>query len=214
MLKRKPGTARGAGQWVTVPFDQAISEIVEGGDLFGEGPVEGFKDVYALRDAKLAKAMADAVKKIVDEKDKDKKQALVEEFKITFKDNLDVMIDPAHPDLGPKNNQFAFVWGRMKNGRGDLVPRFVKDGFGSINANGHTTVCQGSLYFSGKAMSEQWDGSKFTGGDKFYWQSDTGNSEFVIYVGANMFEANYGPPQRVPKMTEKTGGRLHEVRGA
>ena len=203
VLKRKPGSARGAGQWVTVPFDQAVSEIVEGGDLFGEGRVEGFKDVYALRDAKLAKAMADAVKKIVDEKDKAKKQALVEEFKTTFKDNLDVMIDPDHPDLGPKNNQFAFVWGRMKNGRGDLVPRFVKDGFGSINANGHTTVCQGSLYFSGKAMSEQWDGAKFSGGDKFYWQSDTGNSEFVIYVGANMFEANYGPPQRVPKMTEK-----------
>lgn len=203
VLKRKPGSRRGEGQWVTIPFDQAIDEVVNGGDLFGEGRVEGFKDLYALRDAALAKEMADAVKKIVDEKDKDKKQALVEEFKTTFKDHLDVMIDPDHPDLGPKNNQFAFVWGRMKNGRGDLVTRFVKEGFGSNNANGHTTVCQGSLYFSGKAMSEQWDGSKFTGGDKFYWQSDTGNSEFVIYVGANMFEANYGPPQRVPKMTEK-----------
>ncbi len=51
-------------------------------------------------------------------------------------------------------------------------------------------------------MSEQWDGSKFTGGSKFYWQTDTANSDFVIYVGANMFEANYGPPQRIPKMTE------------
>jgi anaerobic selenocysteine-containing dehydrogenase len=203
VLKRKPGTARGAGQWLTIPFDQALQEIVEGGDLFGEGRVEGFRDLYALRDAELAKSMSDAVKKIVDEKDKDKKQTLIAEFKATFQDHLDVMIDPEHPDLGPRNNQFAFVWGRMKNGRGDLVPRFVKDGFGSVNANGHTTVCQGSLYFSGKAMSEQWDGAKFSGGDKFYWQSDTGNSEFVIYVGANMFEANYGPPQRVPKMTEK-----------
>lgn len=203
VLKRKPGTKRGEGQWVAIPFDQAIDEIVNGGDLFGEGKVEGFKDLYALRDAKLAKEMAAAVTKILDEKDKDKKKALVEEFKVTFKDHLDVLIDPDHPDLGPKNNQFAFVWGRMKNGRGDLVSRFVKDGFGSVNANGHTTVCQGSLYFSGKAMSEQWDGAKFSGGDKFYWQSDTGNSEFVIYVGANMFEANYGPPQRVPKMTEK-----------
>ena len=202
VLKRKPGTARGAGQWVTLPFEKAIQEIVEGGDLFDEGKVEGFKDLYALRDAKIAAAMAAAVTKILDEKDKDKKKALVEEFKTTFKDNLAALIDPEHPDLGPKNNQFAFVWGRMKNGRGDLVPRFVKDGFGSANANGHTTVCQGSLYFTGKAMSEQWDGAKFSGGDKFYWQGDTGNSEFVIYVGANMFEANYGPPQRVPKMTE------------
>lgn len=203
VLKRKPGTKRGEGQWITIPFDQAITEIVEGGDLFGEGPVEGLRSLYALRDPKVAKAMADAVKTIVDEKDKEKKKTLVEEFKATFQDHLDVLIDPDHPDLGPKNNQFAFIWGRMKNGRGDLVSRFVKDGFGSQNANGHTTVCQGSLYFSGKAMSEQWDGAKFSGGDKFYWQADTGNSEFVIYVGANMFEANYGPPQRVPKMTEK-----------
>jgi hypothetical protein len=68
------------------------------------------------------------------------------------------VIDPDHPDLGPKNNQFAFVWGSLKNGRGDLFKRFVGDSFGSINANGHTTVCQGSLYFTGKAMSEQFDG--------------------------------------------------------
>jgi anaerobic selenocysteine-containing dehydrogenase len=202
VLKRKPGTKRGAGQWVTMPFDKAIDEVVNGGDLFGEGKVEGFKDVYALKDAKIAKDMSDAVTKILDEKDATKKKALVEEFKTKFKDNLNVMIDPEHPDFGPRNNQFAFVWGRLKNGRGDLIPRFVKDGFGSNNANGHTTVCQGSLYFTGKAMSEQWDGSKFSGGDKFYWQGDTGNSEFVIYVGANLAEANYGPPMRVPRITE------------
>ena len=54
VLKRKPGTARGAGQWVTLPFDQAVSEIVEGGDLFGEGPVEGMRALYALKDAAQA----------------------------------------------------------------------------------------------------------------------------------------------------------------
>jgi tetrathionate reductase subunit A len=203
VLKRKPGTRRGAGQWVTIPFEQAISEVVEGGDLFGEGNVEGFKQVYALRDAKVAKAMADAVKKIVDEKEAEKKQALIAEFKETFKDHLDTLIDPDHPDLGPKNNQFAFIWGRLKNGRGDMVQRFVKQGFGSINANGHTTVCQGSLYFTGKAMSEQFDpfSGKFSNGQKFYWQGDLGNSEFAIFVGANQFEANYGPPQQAPKLT-------------
>ncbi|MGC8780908.1 MAG: molybdopterin-dependent oxidoreductase [Anaerolineae bacterium] len=205
VLKRKPGTPRGGGQWVTIPFEQAIDEIVNGGDLFGEGKVEGFKDVYALRDPAVAKAMADAVKQILDEKDKDKKKALVEQFKTTFKDHLAALIDPDHPDLGPKNNQFLFLWGRMKNGREDLAKRFTQAGFGSVNANGHTTICQGSLYFTGKAMSEQFDVTtgKFGGGAKFYWQSDTGNSEFVIYVGANMFEANYGPPQRVAKMTQK-----------
>jgi len=212
VLKRKPGTKRGAGEWETIAFDKAIDEIVEGGDLFGEGPVEGLRDLYALRDPELAKEMADAVKKIWDEKDPAAKQALVEAFKATFADHLDVMIDPDHPDLGPKNNQFAFVWGRLKNGRGDLFKRFAGDSFGSINTNGHTTVCQGSLYFTGKAMSEQWDGSKFSGGSKFYWQTDTAHSEFVIYVGANLFEANYGPPHRVPKIVDGLlNGRKYAV---
>ena len=202
VLKRRPGTKRGEGQWITISFEQALDEIIEGGDLFGEGRVEGLKDVYALRDPKVAKAMADFVKKIVDEKDAEKKRALVEEFKTTFAADLDKLIDPEHPDLGPKNNQFAFIWGRLKNGRGDLVRRFVNGGLGSVNANGHTTVCQGSLYFAGKAMSEQWDGSKFSGGQKFYWQADLKSSRFVIFIGANMFEANYGPPLRVTPMTE------------
>ena len=29
-----------------------------------------------------------------------------------------------------------------------------------------------------------------------------GNSEFILFVGANPFEANYGPPWRAPKVTE------------
>ncbi|NWG33271.1 MAG: molybdopterin-dependent oxidoreductase, partial [Chloroflexi bacterium] len=82
--------------------------------------------------------------------------------------------------------------------------RFVQEAYGSVNMNGHTTVCQGSLYFTGKAMSAKWNAAKgsFDSGDKFYWQGDTGNSEFVIYVGTNLFDANYGPPQRVPKATD------------
>ncbi|MBI3169702.1 MAG: molybdopterin-dependent oxidoreductase [Chloroflexi bacterium] len=204
VLKRKPGTKRGEGQWETIPFDQAIQEVVEGGDLFGEGNVDGMKAVRALADAELSKEMKAAVQKIWDEKDAEKKKELVHEFQTEFKDHLDVMIDPEHPDLGPKNNQFMFVWGRMKGGREDVVDRFVKGGYGSINMNGHTTVCQGSLYFTGKAMSAKWNDVKgsFDGGDKFYWQADTANSEFVIYVGTNLFDSNYGPPHRAPKATD------------
>ncbi|MGQ9834054.1 MAG: molybdopterin dinucleotide binding domain-containing protein [Candidatus Villigracilaceae bacterium] len=204
VLKRKPGTKRGENQWVTIPFEQAIEEIVEGGDLFGEGHVDGLRAVRALTDPKVAHEMKAAVAKIWDEKDAAKKKELVKEFQTEFKDHLDALIDPEHPDLGPKNNQFMFVWGRMKGGREDLVDRFVKEAYGSVNMNGHTTVCQGSLYFTGKAMSAKWNETKgsFDSGDKFYWQVDTGNSEFVIYVGANLFDANYGPPQRVPKATD------------
>ncbi|MGB9871794.1 MAG: molybdopterin-dependent oxidoreductase [Anaerolineae bacterium] len=209
VLKRKPGTKRGENQWITIPFAQAIREIVEGGDLFGEGPVQGLRDLWALRDPKVMKEMGDFVKKIWAEKDPEKKRGLVEEFKSTFADYLEAMIDPDHPDLGPKNNQIVLMWGRLKGGRSDLLHRFFGSGLGTANRHGHTTVCQGSLYFTCKAMSEQFVDGKFSGGAKFYWQADLGNSEFVIFVGANLFEGNYGPPLRVVKITEGiTEGRL------
>lgn len=38
---------RGSGQWQTISFEQLIEEVCEGGDLFGEGHVEGLR---AIRD--------------------------------------------------------------------------------------------------------------------------------------------------------------------
>lgn len=38
---------RGSGQWAPISFEQLVEEVVEGGDLFGEGPVEGLR---AIRD--------------------------------------------------------------------------------------------------------------------------------------------------------------------
>lgn len=38
---------RGEGKWQTISFEQLIEEVVEGGDLFGEGHVEGLR---AIRD--------------------------------------------------------------------------------------------------------------------------------------------------------------------
>ncbi len=199
---------RGEGKWLTISFKQAIEEIVEGGDLFKTVPgeqnrrVDGLRAIRALTDAKLARAMSDDVAKI------QKKQMTVAQFQENHKNQLDKLIDPNHPDLGPKNNQFVFMWGRMKGGRGDLVGRFVKDAFGSVNGHGHTTVCQGSLYFTGKAMSEQYLLApssltySWTGGKKFYWQADTENSEFILFVGASPFEGNYGPTNRAGRITD------------
>lgn len=39
--------ARGSGQWVPISLEQLVTEVVEGGDLFGEGRVAGLR---ALRD--------------------------------------------------------------------------------------------------------------------------------------------------------------------
>lgn len=200
---------RGENKWMTIPFDQAIDEIVNGGKIFshvqGEENrvVTGLKDIYALRDPKIAKEMAADVEKIL--KAKDKKKA-VEEFKQKHASNLHYLIDPDHPDLGPKNNQFVYFWGRKKGGRSDFALRFFNDYFGTVNTHGHTTVCQGSLYFTCKAMSEQYQNNKFGGGVKFYWQGDFENAEYILCVGSNLFDANYGPSNRnlrlIPRLAE------------
>lgn len=192
---------RGEGKFESIPFDQAVDEIVNGGKLFpnvtGEEnrEVEGLKDIYKLRDRELAKNMAADIALIK------KKTMTVDQFKEKYQDHLDVLIDPNHPDFGPKNNQLVFNWGRMKAGRSEFVKRFVNHSFGTTNRHGHTTVCQGSLYFACKAMSEQYSDGKWGGGKKFYWQADTGHSEFIIFVGSNAFEGGYGPPIRTPKIT-------------
>ncbi|MCQ4320476.1 molybdopterin dinucleotide binding domain-containing protein [Stutzerimonas stutzeri] len=37
---------RGGRQWQRISFEQMLDEVVNGGDLFGEGAVEGLKDLY------------------------------------------------------------------------------------------------------------------------------------------------------------------------
>ncbi len=200
---------RGENKWMTISFDKAIDEIVNGGKLFSHVPgeenrvVTGLKDIYALRDPKIAKEMGDDIKAFAKAKDK---KAAVEKFKKKHAANLHYLIDPDHPDLGPKNNQMVYMWGRKKGGRSDFSARFFGDYFGTVNTHGHTTVCQGSLYFTCKAMSEQYEYNKFGGGQKFYWQGDFENSEYILCVGSNLFDANYGPPNRnvrlIPRLAE------------
>lgn len=215
---------RGENKWESIPFDQAVQEIVNGGKLFsnvaGEENrnLEGLKDIWALKDPKIFKNMAGDVKEIWHVKEKDKKQEKIEEFKEKYKEHLDKMIDPSHPDFGPKNNQLLWIHGRLKGGRSEFFKRFIQDSFGSANFHGHTTVCQGSLYFTGKAMSDQFDfdekdkKAKWGAGKKFYWQGDLCAAEYVIFVGASAFEANYGPPYRSHKITDGVvSGRMKYV---
>ncbi|QUS42192.1 tetrathionate reductase subunit TtrA [Tardiphaga alba] len=37
---------RGEGRWQTISFEQLVKEVVEGGDLFGEGHVDGLRAIY------------------------------------------------------------------------------------------------------------------------------------------------------------------------
>lgn len=192
---------RGSGKWKSIPFDQAIREVVEGGKLFADVPgeenrdVEGLDSICAVRDPDLMARLRDDSAKVAS------REMTVAEFRQAHRDHLDKMIDPEHPDLGPRNNQFVFNWGRMKAGRSQFVQRFVTDSFGTVNRIGHTTVCQGSLYFACREMSEQYVDGKWSGGRKFYWQADLKNADFVIFAGSNAFEGGYGPPLRTCKIT-------------
>ncbi|HXV43409.1 MAG TPA: twin-arginine translocation signal domain-containing protein, partial [Anaerolineae bacterium] len=98
---------RGENKWESIPFEQAIEEIINGGSFADGTTSPGLNEIYALRDAKLAKEMAAAMEAILAEKDKDKKKALLDEFKTTYADYKELFIDFEHPDLGPKNNQFT-----------------------------------------------------------------------------------------------------------
>jgi anaerobic selenocysteine-containing dehydrogenase len=200
---------RGENKWKTISFDQAVDEIVNGGNLFAHIPgeanrnIEGLKDVYAIKDTAVLADMGKAVDGILKKKTKEEKLKAVEKFKVDFADYLQLMIDPNHPDLGPKNNQLSFIWGRLKAGRKELISRFANESFGTTNTHGHTTVCQGSLYFTGKALSDSFTDGKFTGGKKAYWQVDTLNTEFLIAFGTAYIEGGYGPTHNGQKLMQR-----------
>ncbi|MBI4212937.1 MAG: molybdopterin-dependent oxidoreductase, partial [Chloroflexi bacterium] len=173
---------RGSGQWATVPFDQAITEIVNGGNLFGEGAVPGFKDLYVLRDPTAATSLAADVARVRG------KQTTVAQFKAAHPENLDLLMDPDHPDLGPKNNGFLFMPGRINRTRIHFANRFVKDAFGSVNSFEHTSICEVSIFVNTSEMTR----NLATGAGKNHFKPDFLNSEFLIFWGTGFAEANFG----------------------
>ncbi len=185
---------RGSNKWRAIPFDQFIDEVVRGGQLFKDiGETRhfpGFDEVYALRDRKVAAAMAADAKKVA------KGEMSVAEFKKTHAAHLDTLIDPDHPDLGPKNNGFVFDAGRIEHGRKELMKRFTHDSFGSINAYEHTTICEQSHHI---AYSE------LTGHATHHMKPDLSFCEFVLFWGTGAYTANFG----LTPMSEKvTSGRV------
>ncbi len=175
---------RGENQWESIDFNQAIDEIVNGGDLFGEGHVDGLKDIYKLRDPELSKELAADTDAVV------AGDMTIDAFKDKHDAHLDVLIDPDHPDKGPVNNQFVFLGGRIEHGRKELAKRFLYDGFGSTNFYLHTTICEQSHHIAYNMMS-----------GKTHMKADTMNSQFIIFFGTSPFEANFGPTNMTPKIT-------------
>lgn len=106
----KRAGARGSGKWKKISWDQAITEIVEGGYLFKDVPGEEKRYVDGLR----------------------KIRNLKEDIGSAESD----FMDEAPPGgYGPKANQFVWVHGR--NEQGAVTKRFIKDSFGSPNHFSH-----------------------------------------------------------------------------
>ncbi len=181
---------RGSSRWETIGFDQFIDEVTQGGKLFsGLGDARhypGFDEVYSVRDPALAKALAADAGKV------GKGLMSVAEFKARHRSHLDTLIDPDHPDLGPKNNGFVFAAGRIEHGRKELMKRFTHDCFGSVNAFEHTSICEQSHHIAYNEMS---------GGATHHLKPDLPNAEFVIFWGTGAFTANFGLTPMAEKVT-------------
>ena len=201
VLKR--AGARGSNKWRAISFEQAIQEISEGGQLFADigekRVVPGFKEVIRLRDAKLAKELAADVEAI-------RSGAMtVEAFKAKHAAHLDMLIDPDHPDLGPKNNQFVLQGGRISPDREVITKRFTFGTLGSVNWFGHTTICEQAHHVAFMYSLAQWHGKD----GKFSWakgpnhmKPDYTQAEFVIFWGTGFNEANFGPTPMSPRVAQ------------
>lgn len=178
---------RGSRKWKTIAFEDAIREIVDGGNLFGEGHVPGLREYYAVRDPALSARLAEDAKAVAARK------MTVDEFRTKHAQHLDKLIDPEHPDLGPKNNMFVFEAGRIEHGRKELMKRFMHDSFGSVNAFEHTTICEQSHHIAFDESTKPFADGKW-GKGKHHMKPDIENARFVIFFGTGAFEANFGPP--------------------
>ena len=133
--------ARGSGTWKTITWEQAYDEIINGGDLFGEGQVDGLKAIRSFDP-----------------------------------------IDPQAPELGSKANQLSFMAGRIEHGRKEFTDRWFKDAFGTVNKrNDHTSICETSHHVG---IGLCYGGSSHT-------KPDIMNSEYIIFFGASVYEANF-----------------------
>jgi tetrathionate reductase subunit A len=178
---------RGENKWETVPFDQAISEVVNGGTFADGSKTPGLKDLWVVKDPDMMTALkADAGAVASGDMS-------LADFKSKHQDHLEVLIDPDHPDLGPKNNQFVFQAGRIEHGRKEFAKRWLVDAFGSTNWFEHTSICEQSHHIATIQVTNQYGGNGSWSGGKEQLKPDYANAEMVIFFGTGAFEANFGP---------------------
>lgn len=165
---------RGSGKWQTISWEEAIQQIVNGSSDLG---TPGLQENWAYVEEETVMADWQQVK------DGEMSQ---QEFNEKYQD---VLIDPNHPDLGPKSNQLVSLAGDRRD---FLQERFWAKTLGSVNAVHHGGICGMSGVF-GNIRS-------FAGaGPKRRMYGDIDHSEFHIVWGTDPFVANKGPTWLAPK---------------
>ncbi|MEF8870394.1 MAG: molybdopterin-dependent oxidoreductase [Haloarculaceae archaeon] len=165
---------RGSGEWKTISWDQAITEIVEGDDELGH---PGLREIWGYAPEEQVMDDWEAVQN--DEMEKD-------EFDETYADTL---IDTDHPDLGPKANQIVDVGGFRRN---FIRARLWHQGLGSTNSIHHAGTC-GFSSVLGNVRSHD--------APKKRQYPDIENCEYLLVWGTNPMVANKGPTWLAPKLT-------------
>ena len=107
----------------------------------------------------------------------------VEGFKDLWKNGQgpNTPVDPQHPDLGPITNQFVLFWGRSEPGQNNFLTRFAT-AFGSVNALPHVGICELNHHV---ATMQSLDGKIAM------LKPDIKNSEYIIFFGVNVYNANF-----------------------
>lgn len=92
----------------------------------------------------------------------------------------DEPIKPDDPSLGPKRNGLVFITGRLQSGRKEFIDRFVKSSVGSKNRIGHTDIC---------GLGFRMGNFAFSGEEEVELKADPQNADYVLVLGANIYEA-------------------------
>ena len=165
---------RGSGEWKTVSWEQAITDIVEGDEELGH---PGLRDLWGYAPQEAVMADWEAVQDDeMDKADFDEKWG-------------DALVDTDHPDLGPKANQIVDVGGFRRN---FIRTRLWHQGLGSINSVHHAGTC-GFSSVLGNVRSHA--------GKKKRQYPDIENCEYLLVWGTNPMVANKGPTWLAPKLT-------------
>ncbi|NIN51942.1 MAG: molybdopterin-dependent oxidoreductase [Nitrososphaeria archaeon] len=179
---------RGSGLWKTISWEQAITEIVEGGLLPGaregepEYVFEGLKDIrrYISKD-EVESVLGVSIKDFVG-KPKGERDTVLADLSVDDRTRLEEsLIDINKPELGPKSNQLVHMVGRAEHGRKEFTDRFFGDYMGTLNMrNDHTDICE---------LSHHVGINLIRGKDKA--PADLVNCQFLLLFGSSLLEAGF-----------------------